>query len=74
MKLYEFNKLDSVGKYDVVFTKGVYLDVIIEGNIRSALYAVSMFFVVVLYDNASNKIVGCQSFKTGHLLDKFSNF
>lgn len=74
MTLYEFNTKDNNTKYDTVFTKGTYLDVIVEGNIRFALYALDMFFVEIEYDNVHNKILNLKSFKTGHLLDKFAHF
>ena len=37
------------------------------------LYAIDMFFVEVVYNPVKNKIVEFRSFKTGHLLDKYSN-
>lgn len=74
MTLYEFNALDDTKKYEIVFNVGTYLDVVINGSTRFALYAVNMFFVEIAYNNESNKITGCRSFKTGALLDKFSKF
>ena len=37
------------------------------------LYAINMFFVEVCYNSLENKISGIKSFKSGNLLDKYSN-
>ena len=34
---------------------------------------IDMFFVEVCYNSLENKIAGIKSFKSGHLLDKYSN-
>ena len=74
MTLYEFNALDQQSKYDVVLNiSGVYLDNFIKGNQRFNLYAIDKFFVEIEYNNTENKIVGLRAFKTGDLLDKYSN-
>ncbi|MDP5228995.1 MAG: hypothetical protein NWQ38_01275 [Cellulophaga sp.] len=73
MTLYEFNSLTKHLMYDVTFQKGVFLDVKIENDKRFALYALGMFFVEIEYDIEQNKIQNICSFKTGALLDKYSN-
>ena len=37
------------------------------------LYAINMFFVEVCYNSLENKISGIKSFKSGILLDSYSN-
>ncbi len=73
MTLYKFNLLNEAEQYDTVFTKGTFLDSKNYGAKRFALYAIDRFFVEVEYDAPNNKIVGLKSFKTGALLDKYSN-
>ncbi len=73
MTLYEFNILDHNERMEVVNQKGVYLDTYSELTERCLLYAIDMFFVEVVYDVDQNKIVNLNSFKTGHLLDKYSS-
>ena len=52
---------------------GVYLDNHITKDEKFNLYAISMFFVEVCYNSIENKIWGIKSFKSGHLLDRYSN-
>jgi hypothetical protein len=42
-------------------------------NGKFNLYAINMFFVEVCYNSFENKISSIKSFKSGHLLDKYSN-
>ncbi len=39
---------------------------------RCNVYALGKFFVEVVYDGEHNTITELRSFKTGHLLDKYS--
>ncbi|MCR8668242.1 hypothetical protein NO995_11145 [Aestuariibaculum sp. M13] len=73
MTLYEFNRLSEQDKYDVTFNEGTFVDYKVEAVIRFALYAIDMFFVEIEYNRVDNKILGLRSFKTGELLDKYSN-
>jgi hypothetical protein len=73
MKLYEFNLLDINNQMETVNQQGVYLDNHITKNEKFNLYAINMFFVEVCYNSLENKISGIKSFKSGHLLDKYSN-
>ena len=73
MKLYEFNLLDFNNKMEVVNQQGVYLDNHITKIKKFNLYAVDMFFVEVCYNSIENKITDINSFKSGHLLDRYSN-
>ncbi len=49
------------------------VDTVTKGEIKYALYAVSMFWVEVTYDAKDNKITGIKSFVGGETLDKYSN-
>tara|TARA_R110001592_G_scaffold42009_2_gene136704 strand:+ start:2723 stop:2953 length:231 start_codon:yes stop_codon:yes gene_type:complete len=73
MTLYEFNSLSEHDKYDHVFTKGEFIDYKLKMEKHFALYAIDKFFVEIEYDKINNKIIGLKSFKTGELLDKYSN-
>jgi hypothetical protein len=58
---------------EVVNQKGVFLDNHITKTEKFNLYAIDRFFVEVLYNSTINKITEIQSFKSGHLLDRYSN-
>ena len=73
MTLYEFNLLDINNHMETVNQQGVYLDSHITTYEKFNLYAINMFFVEVCYNSLENKISGIKSFKSGHLLDKYSN-
>ena len=73
MTLYEFNVLDLNKKMESVYQLGVYLDNHITKTEKFNLYAIDMFFVEVCYNSIENKITEIKSFKSGHLLDKYSN-
>ena len=73
MALYEFNLLDINNQMETVNQLGIYLDNHITKNEKFNLYAIDMFFVEVCYNSLENKISGIKSFKSGHLLDRYSN-
>ena len=73
MTLYKFNLLDINNQMDTVNQLGVYLDNYITKDEKFNLYAFNMFFVEVCYNSLENKISGIKSFKSGNLLDKYSN-
>ena len=73
MKLYEFNLLDINNQMETVNQQGVYLDNHITKDEKFNLYAINMFFVEVCYNSIENKISGIKSFKSGKLLDRYSN-
>jgi hypothetical protein len=58
---------------ETVNQQGVYLDNYITKYEKFNLSAINMFFVEVCYNSLENKISGIKSFKSGHLLDKYSN-
>jgi hypothetical protein len=73
MTLYEFNPLDINNQMETVNQQGVYLDKYINKNEKFNLYAINMFFVEVCYHSLENKISGIKSFKSGNLLNRYSN-
>ena len=73
MTLYEFNLLDINNRMETVNQQGVYLDNHITKDEKFNLYAINMFFVEVCYNSLENKITNIKTFKSGHLLDRYSN-
>lgn len=73
MELYDFNILTDHEKYDTVFTVGEFVDSLKEGRINYALYSISKFWVEVMYDVPTNKILEIGSFVGGKTLDRYSN-
>jgi hypothetical protein len=73
MTLYEFNLLDINNQMETVNQQGIYLDNHITKTEKFNLYAINMFFVEVCYNSLENKISDIKSFKSGHLLDRYSN-
>ncbi len=74
LTLYEFKMLSDHEQYDLIFTKGAFLDVHLEANSRFVLYALFKFFVEVEYDFTNNTIVTKVSFLAGDKLNRYSNF
>ena len=72
MTLYEFNILTLEEKQASVWDKGTFLDNYVTKEERCNCYAIDKFFVEVVYDAEHNTITELRSFKTGHLLDKYS--
>jgi hypothetical protein len=58
---------------ETVNQHGVYLGNHITKTEKFNLYAINMFFVEVCYNSLENKISEIKSFKSGVLLDKYSN-
>lgn len=73
MGIYDFNILSNHEKYDTVFTKGQFVDSVQDGRISYVLYSLSDFWVEVMYDKPTNKILEIGSFKGGDTLDRYSN-
>ena len=72
MTLYEFILLDINNQIETVNQQGIYLDNHITKYEKFNLYTINMFFVEVCYNSLENKISGIKSFKSGHLLDKYT--
>ena len=73
MLLYEFNSLNFKEQLESVYLIGSFLDNHITTKERCNLYALDMFFVQITYDTETNSLTDIKSFKTGCLLDKYSN-
>ncbi len=73
MGIYDFNILSDHDKYDTVFTKGQFVDSVKDGRITYVLYALSSFWVEVMYDTPTNKILEIGSFIEGDNLNRYSN-
>ena len=73
MTLYEFNLLDTLNdKMEAVNQYGTFIDNYITDKESCNLYAIDMFFIEVVYNSDSNSITDLNSFKTGHLLEKYA--
>ena len=73
MTLYEYKILSEDEQNDTVFSKGKFLDIVIDGNTKYVLYALDMFFVEVIWDNDKDEIIGKGVFKEGNCINKYSN-
>jgi len=73
MTLYNFNKLGLNERMEAVNQSGTFLDNHVTDTERCNIYAIDKFFVEVVYNPESNSITEIRSFKTGALLDKYSN-
>ena len=73
MTLYEFNLLDFNHRMEAINQYGQFIDNHLNNEERCNLYAIDKFFVEVVYNSEYNTIVEIRSFKTGYLLDKYSN-
>ena len=73
MGIYDFNTLSEHDRYDILFTKGQFVDTVSEGDIKYALYSLSYFWVEIEYDSPRNKIIGISSFVAGDTLNRYSN-
>jgi hypothetical protein len=58
---------------EAVNQHGVYLGNHITKDEKFNLYAINMFFVEVCYNSLENKITNIKTFKSGYLLDRYSN-
>jgi hypothetical protein len=67
----DFNKLTQHQKYDLVFTKGDFVNYYLKGETRYALYAIFNFFVEIEYNRSKNKILNITTFEEGKLLDRY---
>jgi len=72
MTLYNFNKLSLEEQRAVVWSEGKFIDNHITEKEKCNCYAIDKFFVEVVYNAEHNAITEVRSFKTGHLLDKYS--
>ncbi len=74
MTLYGFNTLELNERMEAVNQYGTFIDNHVTKTERCNLYAIDKFFVEVVYDPEHNTITEVRSFKTGRLLDKYSDF
>ena len=72
LALYQYKLLSDHEQYDLLFTQGDFLNMIIAGNSRFVVYELFKFFVEIEYNNKENKIIGLKSFVTGKIMDKYT--
>ncbi|MRT17558.1 hypothetical protein F3C99_11390 [Vitellibacter sp. q18] len=68
LSIKNFNLLTQHKQYDLVFTKGVFINCYLKGNTRYALYALFKFFVEVEYSVSKNILLNQVAFEDGKLL------
>tara|TARA_R110002033_G_C3895715_1_gene239405 strand:+ start:9884 stop:10114 length:231 start_codon:yes stop_codon:yes gene_type:complete len=73
MTLYEFNRLELNEGVEAVNQYGTFLDNYLTKKEKCNLYPIDMFFVEVVNNSEHNTITEIRSFKTGALLNKYSN-
>ena len=73
MTLYQYKMLSEDDQWDTVFSKGRYLDIVIEDNSKFVLYAIDKFFVEVEWNIETDQTVDKGVFKYGNTLDRYSN-
>ncbi len=66
-----FKKLTQHEQYDLVFTRGNFVDYYLKGETRFALYSIFKFFVEVEYNVPKNKIINLITFEDGKLLERY---
>ena len=74
MTLYEFNILSFNEKLATVWEYGSFIEnkPIDNGTLEYlSLYGIDKFYVELVYNRDTNKIVEVKSFKTGKYLDKY---
>ncbi len=71
MNLYQFNMLNTDEKLKSVWKYGAFIDNYITDSERTNLYGINKFYVDVVYDPDTNKIVEVRSFKKGKCLEKY---
>jgi len=72
MAFYEFNRLSEEEQIKTVWSIGIFLDNHISKTEMLSCYAIDMFFVELLYDVDSNRIIKVRSFISGWCLDKYA--
>ena len=73
MSIHQYKMLSKDDQWDTVFSKGKFLDIVIEGNTKHLLYAIDKFFVEVEWNIENDEIMGKGEFKCGVALDRYSN-
>ena len=72
MGLYEYKMLSEDEQWNELWENGKHLDNRKYLNAKFSLYALHMFFVEVEL-SLSDKIIGKKEFKTGRIIDKYSD-
>jgi len=74
LSLEQYQQLPYNDQYDFVFKHAEFVDVVVEGNTKYALYSLFKFFVEVEYKVSENKIMAIDSFIDGEKLNRHSKF
>lgn len=71
ISLNTFNNLTQHEQYDLVFTKGDFINYYLKNETRFALYSLFTFFAQVEYNFKENKIENLIAFNDGKLLNRY---
>lgn len=71
ISIISFNNLTPNEQYDLVFTKGDFLNYYLKGENRYAIYSLFRFFVEVEFNTVRNKIMNLVAFEDGRLLERY---
>ena len=66
-----FKKLTQQEQYDLVFTKGDFVNYYLRIETRYILYSLFNFFVEVEFNITQNKILNLIAFEDGKLLERY---
>lgn len=71
MKIEEFINLDFYEKLKLVWSRGIFVDTLINKVEFVKCYSVNLFFVEIVYDSNQKEIIDIRPFVTGHQLNKY---
>jgi len=71
LSIIDFNNFTEHEQYDLVFTKGNFINYYLKDDIRYALYSLFKFYVEIEYNVPSNRISNLIAFDDGRLLDRY---
>ncbi len=74
MDIYDFNILTNKDKYYNVFTKGQFVNIVAQGDIKYVLYSLSNLWLEVQYHSPRNKIKSIDYFVKGKNQASFISF
>ncbi|MEP2240415.1 MAG: hypothetical protein ABJI22_18760 [Maribacter sp.] len=72
MGLYEYMMLSENEQWNELWKNGQFITHYIDTTQKLSLYALHAFFVEVILDQKTNKILGKGHFVSGHSMDKYA--
>jgi len=74
MTLYQFNILPQQEQETVIFEQSKFLHVVSKGGLKYGLYSRDKFFIEVICNSESLKVIEINAFERGHLISKYSEW